>query len=103
MKDSVAGFLGVHIDHLMKPDGKGGEEEHIQLLQTGLIDHIILALNLKSHTHGYKTPAALDPLPQDSEGVPFDNNFNYAGIVRMCMYLCNNSCPDITFAINQCA
>ena len=104
VEDSVAGFLGVHIDRVTQFDKKEGKElEYIRLLQTGLIDRIIKALDLESHTSGCKTPAPLDPLPRDLEGEPFDHRFNYASIVGMCMYLCNNSRPDITFAVNQCS
>ena len=104
VEDSVAGFLGVHINRVTQFNEKEGKDvEHICLLQTGLIDRIISALDLESHTPGCKTPAPLDPLPRDSEGESFDNRFNYASVVGMRMYLCNNSRPDITFAVNQCS
>lgn len=103
VEDSVAGFLGVHIDRDMTTDENGNNVEEITLLQTGLIDRIINDLGLTKSTNGVKTPAICDPLPKDSEGEPFDADFNYASIVGMCLYLCNNSRPDITFAVNQCS
>ena len=103
VEDSVAGLLGVHIDRFDEVDDSGSSIEKIKLLQTGLIDCIIEALDLDSNPHSVKTPAPSDPLPRDSEGDPFYNSYNYASIVGMYMYLCNNSRPDITFAFNQYA
>ena len=104
VEDSVAGFLGVHIDRFTETNEDGSSAEKIRLLQTGLIDRIIGALGLEAKSHACKTPAPSDPLPRDLEGDPFENDdFNYASVVGMCMYLCNNSRPDITFAVNQCA
>ena len=103
VEDSVAGFLGVHIDRKMVKNDDGIMEEKITLLQTGLIDRIITALGLNEKASGVKTPAVAEPLPKDLDGEPFDRSFNYASIVGMCMYLCNNSRPDISFAISQCA
>ena len=103
VEDSVAGFLGVHIERKPGTDKNGNETEEIHLLQTGLIERIINDLGLSKGTNGVKTPAICDPLPKDSEGEPFDSSFNYPSIVGMCLYLCNNSRPDITFAVNQCS
>ena len=103
VEDSVAGFLGVHIDRYSETSEDGKEIKFIRLLQTGLIDRIIMALGLDSNATGVKTPAPTDPLPRDLDGDPFDNRFNYASVVGMCMYLCNNSRPDLAFAVNQCS
>ena len=56
-----------------------------------------------SHSNGVQTPAPSDPLPKDPDGEPHDLGFNYARVVGMAMYLCNNSRPDIAFAVHQCA
>ena len=103
VEDSVAGFLGVHIEHKTTTDSNGKEVEEIHLLQTGLLERIITDLGLNKGTNGVRTPAICDSLPKDSEGEPFDCSFNYPSIVGMCLYLCNNSRPDITFAVNQCS
>ena len=103
VEDSVAGFLGVHIDRYETKDNNGVAIEKIRLLQTGLIDRIIEALGLDAKSHAVRTPAPSDPLPRDLEGELFEGTFNYASVVGMCMYLCNNSRPDLTFAVNQCA
>jgi len=74
------------------------------MLQTGLIDRIISALGLDGEiSNSVRTPAPESPLPKDAQGNPHDMGFNYASVVGMAMYLCNNSRPDITFAVHQCA
>lgn len=78
------------------------EDGSVSLTQTGLIDRIIKALNLESATPR-QTPAMKTPLGQDKEGSAFSQEFNYASVVGMMLYLCNNSRPDITFAVSQCA
>ena len=50
-----------------------------------------------------KIPSPKDPLGRDLHGRPFSQDFNYAIIVDIMMYLCNNSCTNISFAVNQCA
>jgi hypothetical protein len=104
VEDDVAGFLGVHIERFDALDENGTKTSYIKLLQSGLIDRIIAALNLEpSNSQGCQSPAPVEPLPMDKDGTAFDDSFNYASVVGMCMYLCNNSRPDITFAVNQCA
>ena len=94
-EDSVAGFLGVLMDH--SPD-----TGHVTLTQTGLIDRIITATGLEGANLKH-APAPEATLPRDLGGQPFDASFNYASVVGMLMYLANNSRPDISFAVHQCA
>ena len=100
VEDSVGGFLGISITN--RANQETGLKE-IQLLQTGLIDRVITALGLDENSNGLKVPAPTQTLPKDPEGVPFDGEFSYPSVVGMAMYLCNNSRPDIAFAIHQCA
>ena len=51
------------------------------------------AKNLASTTH----------LGIDKEGERFQEDWNYASVVGMVMYLGNNSRPEIAFSVNQCA
>ena len=100
VEDSVDGFLGISVDRKLGDDG----EEEIHLTQKGLIDRVITALGLdKENSNGVRTPAPDAPLPQDKDGEPHDLGFNYASVVGMAMYLCNNSRPEIAFAVHQCA
>jgi hypothetical protein len=93
-EDDVAGFLGVHIDH--REDGT------VELTQTGLIDRIIDALGV-AEANPKLTPAPREPLGRDIDGSRFSGDFSYASVVGMLMYLCNNTRPEIAFAVNQCA
>ena len=92
-EESVAGFLGVHIER----DERNGT---IKLTQTGLTKRIIEALNT---TKTKQTPAVSEPLAIDADGDPPDGLYNYASVVGMLLYLQGHSRPDITFAVSQVA
>jgi hypothetical protein len=94
-EDDVAGFLGVKIE--TQSDGK-----KMELTQVGLIDRIIVAMGLEAATTK-KTPAGAGSLPKNEDGPPCNENFNYASVVGMLMYLAGHSRPDIAFAVHQCA
>ena len=94
IEDDVAGFLGVLL--------RKNEDGTVTLTQTGLIDRILAVLSLEA-ANGTQTPAPKPALPRDSDGVPFEEDYNYASVVGMMMYLACNSRPDIAFAVHQCA
>ena len=95
-EDDAAGFLGVRLDKL--EDGK------INMTQTGLTDRIIetLGLDTKMSKNKY-TPAEAKPLPRDDNGEPPSNDFSYASVVGMLLYLSGHTRPDIAYAVNCCA
>lgn len=93
-ESDVAGFLG--IDLRRKEDGT------IELLQIGLIDRIVNAMGLQD-ANGKDTPAEVKPLVRDEGGDLRTEDWNYASVVGMLLYLSNNSRPDLTYAVNQCA
>jgi hypothetical protein len=95
VEDSVAGFLGVHID-------RNTDTGTIKLTQSGLTKRIIEALNVGSLPRKF-TPASKEPLVQDTQGDPPNGAYNYASVIRMLQYLQGHSRPDITFAVSQCA
>lgn len=95
IEDSVAGFLGVHIER-NQTDGS------IKLTQAGLIKRIIAALGVE-HDPIVHTPTTLNPLVKDEDGDPPDGKFNYASVIGMLGYLQSNSRPDITFAVSSAA
>ena len=90
----VAGFLGIQMTHL--------EDGSIELLQTGLINRVIQALGLEG-ANTKKTPAEFGALGKDVDGPPREHDWSYPSVVGMLLYLQNNSRPDLTFAVNQCA
>jgi hypothetical protein len=95
VEDSVAGFLGVHIEH-------NNIDNTIKLTQQGLAKRIVDALNLSNRARKL-TPAGSIPLVKDNDGDPPNGAYNYASVVGMLQYLQGHSRPDITFAVSQCA
>ena len=95
-EEDYAGFLGIDIS---RHDGI------IELLQVGLIDRLIKAVGLdkKDNTQTRTEPASTTPLSKDEDGDPRKENWNYASIIGMLLYLSSNSRPDIAFAVNQAA
>jgi hypothetical protein len=95
IEDSVAGFLGVHIE-------RNEHDGTITLTQVGLIRRIIDALGVENDPIVH-TPTTLIPLVKDAEGDPPDGTFNYRSVIGMLGYLQSNSRPDITFAVSSAA
>jgi hypothetical protein len=95
-EDSVAAFLSVLIQR------HSGNSPTIELLQTGLIQRIVDALQI-SHLPPKRTPAKVGVLSSDPEGDPPNCTFNYASVIGMMGYFQSNSRPDIIFAVSQCA
>jgi hypothetical protein len=93
-EDDMAGFLGVSIE----TDKHGSKT----LTQTGLIDRILLLMNL-STASGKDTPATNGTLDRDLNGEPRQEDWSYRSVLGMMLYLSSNSRPDIAFAVNQCA
>jgi hypothetical protein len=94
VEDSVAGFLGILLE--VQDDGS------IELKQTGLIDRIIKVMNLEDASEK-STPADSKPLGKDETGAACCEDWSYASVVGMMMYLSSNSRPDIAFAVHQAA
>ena len=95
VEDSVAGFLGVHIE-------RNTDEGTIKLTQKGLITRIIETLDI-SHLPRVFTPAKGEPLTKDEEGDPAQQHYNYASVIGMLQYLSGHSRPDITYAVSSLA
>ena len=94
VENSVAGFLGVHIDRQ--------ENGSIELTQTGLAKRIIEALKI-DHKPRKLTPAKANPLSKDENGELGNAPYNYASVIGMLQYLHGHSRPDLTYAVSQCA
>jgi len=94
VEESVAGFLGVHIDR--------SESGQIKLTQEGLTKRIIEALNITDLPRKF-TPATSEPLTKDEHGDPPNSTYNYKSIIGMLQYLQGHSRPDLTYAVSQCA
>ena len=92
-KSDVFTFLGVE---LAKQDGK------IVLSQENLIKKVLESTNMMD-CNPKSTPCTKDTLGTNAEGAKFKEKWEYASIVGMMMYLCNNAYPEIQFAVHQCA
>jgi hypothetical protein len=95
VEDSVAGFLGVHID-------RNTDDGTIKLTQSGLAKRVVDALNVGSMPRKF-TPAVKEPLVKDEHGAPPNSAYSYASVIGMLQYLQGHSRPDITYAVSQCA
>ena len=95
VEDSVAGFLGVHIER-NEMDGS------IKLTQSGLSRRIVEALGISHLPHKF-TPATAEPLVKDEDGDPPSSAYNYASVIGMLQYLQGHSRPDLTYAVSSCA
>ena len=95
IEESVAGFLGVHIE-------RDESNQTIKLTQKGLTKRIVDALNIDSLSPK-NTPALKASLVKDADGEPPNATYYYPSVIGMLLYLCGYSRPDIQFAVSQCA
>jgi hypothetical protein len=95
VEESVAGFLGVHID-------RNTSDGSVKLTQSGLAKRIVDALNVGAKPRKF-TPATKEPLVKDEFGDPANGAYSYPSVIGMLQYLQGHSRPDITFAVSQCA
>lgn len=91
---SFTSFLGIKFER----DEANGT---FTMTQPGLIDKIIEATGMKD-CNPNKTPAAPGTtLGKDPDGEPMSEDWNYASVVGMLLYLSTNSRMDIMFAVSQ--
>jgi hypothetical protein len=73
----------------------------VTMRQDGLMKKIFKTTKWEELS-GDKTPAREKPIGADLEGKPFQEEWEYASVVGMLMFLVNTR-PDIQFAVHQCA
>jgi len=91
--NDVSAFLGIQFTR---------EGETITLTQKGLIEKILKTMGMEN-CNADKVPAEHKPLGKDVNGPPMKEEWNFASVVGMFLYLSGNSRPDIAFAVNQAA
>jgi hypothetical protein len=91
-EDAINDFLGINISRA--PDGT------ITMTQTGLIDKILETTKMTDCNPNW-TPAPKDPVGMDLDGEPYDEEWDYASVVGMLIYLSTNSRLDICHAVSQ--
>jgi hypothetical protein len=87
-------FLGVDVE----PLANGG----YKMSQKGLTKKILTTMGMED-CNAKSTPATTTPLGTDANGPAMEENWSYAQIVGMMLYLSSNSRPDIQYAVHQCA
>lgn len=98
VESNYEGFLGIDINPSKHVEGA------LELLQTGLIDRILGALNLDHENVSERDePAISTPLGKDESGRARTEDWSYPSVIGMMLYLASNSRPDIAFAVHQCA
>jgi hypothetical protein len=93
--DPIDDFLGIHFSHQ--------ENGELHMSQTGLIDAVTESAHIpKGRLKNTPTPATAI-LHADKEGLARQESWNYPSIIGQLNYLAQNSRPDISFAVHQCA
>jgi hypothetical protein len=90
----VGDFLGIRIQ-------KQGAGKFL-LTQTGLIEKTLKAAGMEDAHHVF-TPASTTPIGADCDGALFNEDWEYATVVGMLMYLAANTRSDIAYAVHQAA
>ena len=93
-ESSFSEYLGISYEK--KSDGT------LELTQKGLIKKIISAVGLEKCKPNW-TPASTECLGLDPTGAPMSDDWLYASVVGMLLYLSSNTRPDICFAVSQVA
>jgi hypothetical protein len=92
---TVNDFLGIHIH-------TDDETKTIHMTQTGLIESIIHDVGLSATSNTKTTPS--DSIPyNDTSRTPREDRWNYRSIIGKLNFLAQNTRPDISFAVHQCA
>jgi hypothetical protein len=96
----IEDFLGVHVERLVTDN-----QVEITMTQTGLIDSIItdLGLDASSAKHEKHDTPAVETLQPDLDQLPFSENWGYRSVIGKLNFLAQNTRPDLSFAVHQCA
>ena len=94
VEGDVSAYLGIDFERL--------NNGQIKLKQYGLIDKVLKATGLQD-CNPDKTPASQTPLGKDQDGEDYAEQWSYASVVGMLLYLASNSRPEIAYAVHQCA
>jgi hypothetical protein len=93
--DPIDDFLGIHFSHQ--------ENGEVHTIQRGLIDTVTESAHIpKGRLKNTPTPAT-SILHTDKEGLARQEYWNYCLVIVQLNYLAQNSRPDISFTVHQCA
>jgi hypothetical protein len=93
--DPIDDLLGIHFSHQ--------DNGELHLSQTGLIDAVTESAHIpKGRLKNTPTPGTAI-LHADTEGLTRQESWKYPSVIGQLNYLAQNSRPDISFAVHQCA
>jgi hypothetical protein len=92
---TVHDYLGIRIQ-------TDSSTKSISMTQTGLIESIISDVGLSSDSNT-KTTLSDSILYPDTNGIPRQESWNYRSVIGKLNFLAQNTHPDISFAVHQCA
>jgi hypothetical protein len=92
---SVHDYLGIRI--VKDPANKS-----ISMTQPGLIESVLADLNLLHNSKSKDTPS-VGILYPDRDGIPRQDSWIYRSVIGKLNYIAQNTRPDISFAVHQCA
>jgi hypothetical protein len=93
--DPIDDFLGIHFSHQ--------DNGELRMSQTGLIDAVTESAHISKGRLKNTPPPATSILHADTEGLARQESWNYPSVIGKLNYLAQNSRPDISFTVNQCA
>jgi hypothetical protein len=94
-QENASNYLGINIT----------QDEHnksITMIQTGLIESIIHDVGLTSSSNTKVTPSD-SILHADPSNTPWQDTWNYQSVLGKINFLAQNTHPDISFVVHQCA
>ncbi len=94
-QDDIYNFLGVEVN----PDS---QSKKIVMTQKGLIEKVLKVTGMQD-SNAVGSPANITPLGTDLAGKHYNEEWDYASVVGMLLYLASNTHPEIQFAVHQCA
>ena len=87
-KVAVADCMGIWFD--------GSVKLKFTLTQTGLIEKILKTTGMEDCNGNEHSPASQTPIGTDRDSVSFDEQWDYASVIGMLLYLSSNSRYDIS-------
>jgi hypothetical protein len=87
--------LEIHFSHQ--------DNGELHMSQTGIVDAVTEIAHIpKGRPKNTPTPAT-EILHTDTEGFAQQESWNYPSVIRQLNYLAQNSRPEISFVVHQCA
>jgi hypothetical protein len=93
---SVQDYLGIRIT-------KDPINKSISMTQPGLIESVLADLNLLQDQARSKDTPSDGILYPDRDGIQHQDSWNYCSVIGKLNYIAQNTRPDISFAVHQCA